>query len=339
LLNMNYTEEEVRGAVDFVTQRESTSFLPGIGNKRYIDVYIECLNKDKYMANYAEVLEGLLKKEIKKIPRPFGIYLSGGIDSGILAALVKPDFAITCRFEEGEKYDEYEYAKRITDHLKIPLRVVKPQKLTFEGFLHDAVKIIGKPINSVSIVPWYCLMAETQGQTMINGEGADEQFGGYARYLIMDYIFELYNQPELKNYEPMLDLLFNELHAKLVGRKTPETKDMRDIMNFEFRKNLPDIIYMEKQLAKYFKVNFYQPFMSKAIQEFAKKLPMKYKMKGFETKPILRKIAHKYLPPSVAERKCKSGLVAPVNKYMGWMENGEFDKSKYIDYQRKILKL
>ena len=333
---MNYTEEQVRGAVDFINQREATSHLPSVGNKSYIDLYIDCLNKDKYMANYIEVLEGILKKEIKKIPRPFGLYLSGGIDSGILAALAKPDFAVTCRFEEGEKYDEYEYADKIAKHLNIPLRIVKPQKYTFEGFLHDAVKIIGKPINSVSIVPWYCLMAETQGQTMINGEGADEQFGGYARYLILKQIFELYEQPELENYKPMLDSLFGSVHTKMIGIES-NADSLARVMSFEFRETLPDIIFMEKQLAKHFKVDFHQPFMSHAVKQFAKELPSKYKIKGFETKFLLREMARKYLPSSVANRKCKSGLVAPVNKWMGWMEKGEFNKEEYMKHQRKIL--
>jgi len=339
LLNMKYTEEQVRDIISFVNLglNGSTAKYPA-GSKALIDMYFESINRDKPMLNIAEQLEGILKKEIKKIPRPFGLYLSGGIDSGILAALSKPDFAVTCRFEEGEKYDEYEYADRIARHLRIPLRVVKPQKHTFEGFLNDAVKIIGKPINSVSIVPWYCLMAETQGLTMINGEGADEQFGGYTRYLILKHVFELYDQPELANYKPMLDSLFGDLHTKIIGVKSKADSVAR-AMSFEFRRTLPDVIFMENQLAKHFKVNFHQPFMSQAVKMFAKEIPMKHKVRGFETKVLLREIARKYLPPSVVDRKCKSGLVAPVNRWMGWMEKGEFDKTEYMDYQRKVLNI
>ena len=43
-------------------------------------------------------LEELLRNEISRIPKPYGIFLSGGIDSAILAALSEPEFAVTCNF-------------------------------------------------------------------------------------------------------------------------------------------------------------------------------------------------------------------------------------------------
>ena len=284
-------------------------------------------------------LEGILLKEIKKIPRPFGIFLSGGIDSAILAALAKPDFAITCNFPLGEKYDEVKYAKLVAKKLNISLAVIQPPKETFVSDLETALGIIGKPINSFSIVPWYHLMRNATGATMLNGEGADELFGGYSRYLILNHLFQMYDKPELIDYHPTLDFLLDGVHSKLIERNAPQTINLHEVMEFEYNNSLPDIIYMEKKLAKHFNVNFKQPFMSKAVKKFADKLPLKYKVKGFTSKWLLRKLASKYFPPRITGRKTKKGLIAPVNLWMGFDgARGEFDKVQYINYQREFLK-
>ena len=277
------------------------------------------------------VIEAILRKEIKKIPRPFGIFLSGGIDSGLLAALSKPDFAVTC--DTGE----LKYAQKIAKHLGIPLDVVTLSKVTYKGFLNDAIKIIGKPTTHFSLVPWYCLMGHSQGETMINGEGSDELFGGYSRYLIMKHVFDLYKVPELKSYHPTLDFLFSDIHTKLTGTKLPFFKDIDIVAMSEFLKTLPPLIRIEKKLAKYFDIKLYQPFMSESVREYAWDLPLRAKIRGFQTKVILRHTAEKYLPYKVVYRKDKMGLVCPVNEWMGWKVS-KYDKSKYIEYQNARLK-
>lgn len=285
-------------------------------------------------------LKNLLVQEVNKIPRPFGIFLSGGIDSAILAALSKPDFAVTCHFPEGEKYDELKYAQIVADYLNIPLKIIRPVRKYFEKHLIKAVKIIGKPINSVSIVPWYLLMAqEGAGKNMVNGEGADELFGGYSRYLILKHIFELYERPELKNYKPTLDFLFKDIHSKLIEKEISRAQSLEEVLFVEFTENLPDILYMEKKLAKHWNVKLYQPFLAIKIIEFAGGLPVEDKIRGWTTKHILRRLASELkLPRKIYRRIDKMGLVCPVNKWMGWTgERGEFDKVKYLNYQKKIL--
>lgn len=272
------------------------------------------------------------------IERPFGIFLSGGLDSGLLAALLKPDFAYHCRFPLGAKYDESEYAIKIARHLGIELEIIEPAKKDFELALEKSLEIIGQPINSVSIVPWMNLMYKAQGQRMVCGEGSDELFGGYARYLILQRVFGLYGLKELKQYKPMLDSLFKGMHSKLVGIEAPHSLDLNEIMKFEFRHTLPDILYMEDKLAEHYNVDLYRPFMNSEVEKFADKLHLHEKVNNNQTKVLLREIARKYLPEEVVYRKHKQGLVAPVNKWMGWMEDGEFDKKQYMLWQEKILK-
>jgi len=282
-------------------------------------------------------LEELLRNEISRIPKPYGIFLSGGIDSAILAALSEPEFAVTCNFPLGEKYDELEYAQIIARHLHIPLEVVRPQKRYFKTDLERAVKIIGQPVNSVSIAPWYNLMKYCARKTMINGEGADELFGGYSRYLILKQVFELYKRPELKNYRPTLDFLFPKIHSRLVEKRMPEEYNIEKVMAIEYNRTLPDVLLMERRLASHFNVDFRQPYMSPEIKRFAEDLPLEKKIDGWKTKVILKELAAKYLPEKIVKRNSKKGLVCPINVWMGWTgARGEFDKKKYMKLQHKI---
>lgn len=292
-------------------------------------------------------LEDLLKVKIK---RPFGIFLSGGIDSGILAALLKPDYAITCSFDprqEGEKYSELSSAIEIAGHLKIPLTILVPQKVNVKLDFEDAVNIIGKPIGSVSIYSWYQIMkkaSELGFKRMVGGEGGDELFGGYARYIILDKVAEMYRSEELKHYKPMLDKIFgsiNKLHEFIVGStKTsefPQTDVISHIGKWEYENTLPDIVLMEKQLAKHFGIDLYLPFMQKSVKDFALKLPEKDKIRGYLTKVHLRDIANKYLPYHIAFRKHKQGFISPILKWLELEGDYEFDKNKYLEYQKEIL--
>jgi len=281
-----------------------------------------------------ERLEQLLKEQ--KIPRPFGIFLSGGIDSGLLAVLLKPDFAISISYPtEGERYDESKNTKIIADIAGIPLRIIESSKEEFEANLKKAINVMGKPVNFVGLTSLYLLMEQVKDQTIITGDGGDELFGGYSRYLILNHIYKLYEFPELKNYYPMLDSCFGDLHSKLIKKELPLVRDMKTALDLEMKHNLPDLLEMGNRLAEHFNVNLYQPFLAESVKDFARNLPMKYKIRGNTTKWILRELIGKYLPTEIANNKDKRGLPCPVNKWMGWPE---FSKDKYLEYQWTHIK-
>ncbi len=292
-------------------------------------------------------IEELLQMKIK---RPFGVFLSGGVDSGILAALLKPDYAITLTYDPsvvGEKYSELGSAIDIANTLKIPLKVVVPQRVDVRLDFEEAVKIIGKPINSVSIYSWYQIMKEAKKlgyERMVGGEGADELFGGYARYIILNQIAEMYRSEELKHYKPMLDKVFgsiNQVHEFITGQtrpsEFPQTDTITHIGKWEYENGLQDIVFMEKQLAEHFGIELYLPFMQKSVKDYALKLPEDQKIRGYLTKVCLRDIASKYLPYHVTYRKHKQGFISPILKWLELEGDYEFDKSKYVELQKEIL--
>ena len=294
------------------------------------------------------LLSKLLKEASKNIPRPFGIFLSGGLDSGILAALLKPDVAITCNFQ-GEFYDELEYAYAITQHLDIKHYVIQPDKDDFKPLLKKALTILGKSVNSVSIFPWYYSMqcARDLGmKTMVGGEGADEVFGGYSRYLILKGINNLYEMESLKGYYPMLEKTIGSIstiHSKMTGvsyetlEKRYEQKQgfLNQIGWAEYKESLPSVIDMQMRFAKHFSIEHYLPFMLKRIADYGFSLKDNEKINGEERKLKVLEIAKELLPEKVWKRKDKKGFVCPVNEWCG--SKSKYDKEKYLKLQNEII--
>lgn len=292
------------------------------------------------------MLEKLLKQV--KIKRPFGIFLSGGLDSGILAAILKPDFAITCNFK-GEFYDELDYAKSIAKHLKIPLHITSPDGKDFEEVIGKSMFILGKAVNSVSIYPWFKIMdaAKKMGaERMVGGEGADEIFGGYSRYLILQKINDMYELESLKDYHPMLDSIFGsfvEVHSKMTGvpqdillkRYAEKEGFLNKIGWAEFKEYLPAVVEMERKFAPFFNLELTLPFMDKEVQDYGFNLKDIQKINGEVRKKEVWKIAKKYLPKEVWERKGKKGFGCPANEWCG--SKSKYDKSEYLELQNKFI--
>src|SRR3990167_6730115 len=93
-------------------------------------------------------LERLVQESVERtvgsLKRPFGLFLSGGVDSGLLAALAKPDVVFTCKFDYGPQFDEFDSAEAIARHLDLEMVVVEPTKEDFFKYLPKALKVFEK---------------------------------------------------------------------------------------------------------------------------------------------------------------------------------------------------
>ncbi len=120
----------------------------------------------------------------------FGIFLSGGVDSSLVAAVtrvVRPQHrlkAYTARFRE-ESFDEGSSADAVANYLGIDLTPVEIQPEMFPGEIARIVRMVGEPLADQSWIPTV-LLARRAAQDIklaLVGEGADELFGGYPTYL------------------------------------------------------------------------------------------------------------------------------------------------------------
>jgi len=308
----------------------------------------------KNILKFEELLIKSINIEKEKINEPFAVMLSGGLDSSLIAAIAKPDLALTCHIPFGEKYDEFAYAQATVKHLNLNHVVVEAKTEDFEKKLKKGILAIGNPTPHFSIYPLYILFekAKELGITHImRGDGADELLGGYTRNLIVKLIMDLYDVPELKNYAPLLGTLIGspiELYSKLSNpqRSVKELKqywtnnnDVVTNMNFiDLNLQMECQNEIVQKIAKTFDIQVHAPFLNKEMIDFCLALPPEYKIKGNITKWIERQVAKKYLPREVVERITKmGGPVAPVNVWMNWTDKGEFDKTNYLKYQNVVL--
>jgi asparagine synthase (glutamine-hydrolysing) len=134
-----------------------------------------------------EYLHKAVKRRIESSDLEVGSFLSGGIDSGIITAIASEYNnnlkTFTVSFE-GE-YDEAPLAKLVaqkynTHHTEI--------KISFHNLRNDLEKILsnyGEPFFDSSAIPAYYVSREAKKHVtvILNGDGADELFAGYRRYV------------------------------------------------------------------------------------------------------------------------------------------------------------
>jgi asparagine synthase (glutamine-hydrolysing) len=124
---------------------------------------------------------------------PVGILLSGGLDSGLLLALMNEHGgswpAYTVGY--GESFEDDELADAAETALLLDARhvAVKLDRAEFEKSLPGIVESLEEPIAASSIVPMYFVSqrARQDVKVALIGQGPDELFGGYKRHLGVRY--------------------------------------------------------------------------------------------------------------------------------------------------------
>lgn len=122
---------------------------------------------------------------------PVGAYLSGGLDSSITTSLaahaVGEEFqAFTGRFARGERYDETRYAQLLAEHRGFRLHEQTIGAADFIDNIRDVVYHLDYPVAGPGSFPQYMVsrLAAQHMKVVLGGQGGDEIFGGYARYLL-----------------------------------------------------------------------------------------------------------------------------------------------------------
>jgi asparagine synthase (glutamine-hydrolysing) len=122
---------------------------------------------------------------------PLGAFLSGGVDSSTVVALMAqesntPVKTFSIGFEEQD-FSELKYARRVAKHVGAEHHefIVRPDALEV---LPTLVSHYGEPYADPSAIPTYYVSKETRRHVTValNGDGGDESFAGYERYMAME---------------------------------------------------------------------------------------------------------------------------------------------------------
>lgn len=310
---------------------------------------------------------------------PLGAFLSGGIDSSAVVALMArhssgPVRTFSIGFDDDD-YDELPYARQVaerfgTRHLEF---VVKPQAAEI---LPRLVRQYDEPFADASAIPtWYVSQLAREHVTVaLNGDGGDEDFAGYDRYAanahaerlrlltpllgsrafraaldrlphgaaststrwrIKRFVSQLARSPEARNagwlaqfapdlkaelYTPAFRSQTGLLEAEewLYGRfRDSDAPDfLSAVLDADVQTYLPDTLCTKVDIASMaHALEARSPFLDHTLMEFAARIPMRLKLRGGDTKRILKRALRGLVPDAVLDRR-KMGFNAPVDRWL-----------------------
>jgi asparagine synthase (glutamine-hydrolysing) len=233
--------------------------------KRYWEVYFEP-DFDRTEAYFKRRLTELVHDSIKLhlvSDVPVGTYVSGGVDSGIVTSLAAESGSDLAGFTGSFSmpgYDESHYARELAKEREFELHEVEITESDFAQRIEDVVYHLDFPVAGPGSFPQFMVseLASRHRKVVLGGQGGDEIFGGYVRYLIayfeqcikgaidgtmqsgnfvVTYESIIPNLGSLREYKPLLqefwrEGLFDELdlrYFRLINR----ARDVGDEVNWE----------------------------------------------------------------------------------------------------------
>lgn len=329
----------------------------------------------------AEQLEALLRESVKLhlvSDVPFGAFLSGGVDSSTIVALMHQIMNTQVKtfcvgFEGGgsEAFSELPYARLIakqlgTDHHEVYVRPDDLMRLAEKVVWH-----LDQPIADNACVANYMVseLASRHVKMVLTGEGGDELFAGYARYAgeqlaawfrfvpanIRSHALRLLQrmpglrrpkialfalcQPDeltrLTNWFPLFNramkssLLSDQFLRQLADpysegvfrqqlAETDATHWLSRMLYVDTKLWLPDdLLARGDKTSMATSIEARVPLLDHKLVEFAASLPPHMKLRGLTRKYLLKKVARKWLPAEVVNRK-KQGFPMPFSL---WFRN------------------
>lgn len=121
---------------------------------------------------------------------PVGLMLSGGMDSSTIAVLMarfsdRPIKTFTVGFEGEFAENEFEPARRVARTIGADHHELAISAADYESFLPQSIASLEEPIATTSTLPFFklCGLARSEVTVALSGQGADEPFAGYRRYM------------------------------------------------------------------------------------------------------------------------------------------------------------
>ena len=362
-------------AFNEISQVPPGSYLTWHDGSYQVAKYWEPDFDTKVSISYEEALsvtKELIEKAVDRrliSERPLGSFLSGGYDSTVVTAymakLMSEKVQTYSIGFHSAQFNEAHHAKQVANYLGTNHHeeILNPNPALL---VETISKVLDQPFADSSIVPSY-LLAKFARENLIvalGGDGGDEVFGGYDRYLAT---------PALQMANPVLGLArssLNFLGKQSFGNKrkinrvgsqlSPKTSlshryssilsltqphelstllsneflssqaEINSISNFDIGKNSAFDRMIRSDLQAYLpgdllvkvdtatmanSLELRSPLLDVNVVEWGLSLPRKYKIKGFETKHILKDVARSLVPANLIDRP-KMGFGIPRAEWL-----------------------
>ncbi len=174
-----------------------------------LETEIKYFNKEDAISALKKALIEAIEIRVPNVK--YGVLVSGGLDSSLVAALLnslvdKKIDIFSIGYDGYKKYDERLFSKEVASHLKANFYSYNFTKDDFFDTLDELLDYIDEPIGDPAQIPLYFLIkkAKEQGfRVLFSGDGSDELFLGYRtykEYLMMEQVKDLPYANWLKNH-------------------------------------------------------------------------------------------------------------------------------------------
>ena len=251
---------------------------------------------------------------------PYGLFLSGGIDSGAIAVLMarlnqKPVTAYTCGFDAPGARDERGQAEKLARALNLDWRETT---FTDEDFWRIAPQVawaLDDPTSDYATLPTYKLAEAAKGTltVVLTGEGGDELFGGYGRYrraMRPGWLGGRAPEPQVEDKAALAR--WRAATTPPPGLSRLQQTQARDIAGW-----LPsDLLLKLDRCLMAHGLEGRTPFLEPELARFALALPDRLKVRGGAGKWLLRQWLNQACPAADAFGR-KKGFTVPVAHWIG----------------------
>ena len=304
-------------------------------------------------------IELLLKDAIRNrlvADVPVGLFLSGGVDSSLVAALTSQQVsnlnAFTVSFYDP-KYDESDFAKQVCAKYGIKYNEIKVKATDFLDSIEKWITIQDDIVADPSALLLYKISqfaSEMNYRVLLAGEGSDELFAGYNSYKYFKWSQNIYNTvgritPFKKNVAALFkkdskkynfisnsinkpafggtamifeDHLLTELLIKKENIKGEKVFDLKNAMDLDIKDRLPnDILTRSDRSTSGTAIELRVPFLAHQLVDYSAGIAQNLLMKENTSKYLVKKLASKYLDHDLIYRK-KVGFDLPIRQ---WISN------------------
>lgn len=273
---------------------------------------------------------------------PFGVFLSGGLDSSLLVALIRrysdqPLHTYSVGFPGAKVNNELIAARRIATQFDTSHTELALSQRDLLGVLAPSIAVAGELMADYANLPTYLLAARASQdvKVVLSGEGGDEVFGGYGRYrgLRIKRWWQALKHPGSGGYRvrglaksaTMADLFPGVRQASRLARQpfieawrcaNPRWSTLARMQYTDITTWLADDLLVKgDRMLMAHGVEGRVPFLDHRVVEFGLALPDRLKVQGRTGKVFLRRWAEQFLPLDHLQRK-KQGFTVPAGEWL-----------------------
>lgn len=289
---------------------------------------------------------------------PVGAFLSGGIDSSSIVAMMtklsnKPVKTFTVSYP-GDILDEQKYAQQVSDMFKTDHTVLNATPQSAE-ILPEIASIYEEPFGDSSALVTYMVskLARKHVKVILNGDGGDENFAGYNHHIKLQRDYQLYpvskiipfgkypNSMRKGVFEKYISYksIFPNIQAQDIYRQAAINSGVNDprdqALYADFKYFLPDDLLAKVDMASMnVALECRSPYLDRELTKLAAQIPFDLKVKDGETKYILKKAMTRVLPKNIVYRP-KMGFSVPLSRWFT-KELNQYTKSILITPKNHI---